>query len=114
MLAENIKTGLEDENFAVDVAFNGLDAYELAGGEEYDVIILDIMLPGMDGVTLCKKLRTEKNYTPILMLTAKDAIEDKVTGLDDGADDYMVKPVEKDVLLQHVEALLTKDSYNGK
>jgi DNA-binding response OmpR family regulator len=110
MLTENIKTGLEDENFAVDVAFNGLDAYDLAVGEDYDVIILDIMLPGMDGITLCKKLRAEKNYTPILMLTAKDAVEDKVTGLDDGADDYMVKPFSFEELLARIRSLMRRST----
>lgn len=110
MLAENIKTGLEDENFAVDIAFNGLDAYDLAAGEEYDVIILDIMLPGMDGITLCKKLRAEKIYTPILMLTAKDAVEDKVTGLDDGADDYMIKPFSFEELLARIRSLMRRST----
>jgi DNA-binding response OmpR family regulator len=110
MLAENIKTGLEDENFAVDVAFNGLDAYDLAAGEEYDVIILDIMLPGMDGITLCRKLRAEKNYTPILVLTAKDTVEDIVIGLDDGADDYMVKPFSFEELLARIRSLMRRST----
>jgi len=110
MLAENIKTGLEDENFAVDVAFNGLDAYDLAAGEEYDVILLDIMLPGMDGITLCRKLRAEKNYTPILVLTAKDTVEDIVIGLDDGADDYMVKPFSFEELLARIRSLMRRST----
>src|SRR3989344_4822028 len=91
-IANSIKKGLAQEGFAVDVAYDGTEGYDLASSEEYDVVILDIMLPGMDGVTICKKLRQEKNHTPILMLTAKGQIQDKVQGLNSGADDYVVKP----------------------
>ena len=110
-LADSIKTGLVDEHFAVDVAYNGKIGYEQASVEEYDLIILDLMLPEMDGITICAKLREENNATPILMLTAKDTLEDKVKGLDTGADDYLIKPFAFDELLARIRALTRR---NGK
>lgn len=104
-LADSIKVGLEDEHFAVDVLYDGQKGYEQALFEEYDVIVLDVMLPNMDGLTICKKLRAENNNTPLLMLTAKDSVEDKVTGLDSGADDYLIKPFVFDELLARIRAL---------
>ena len=112
LLAQSLKTGLEDEHFAVDVFSNGQEAYEQAATEEYDVILLDIMLPGMDGITICQKLRDEKNYTPIIMLTAKDTIEDKVTGLDIGADDYLVKPFSFEELLARIRSVVRRTTTN--
>ena len=91
-IANSIKKGMELEGFAVDTTYDGTEGYDMTSTEEYDVIILDLMLPGMDGVTLCKKLREEKNRTPILMLTAKSQIRDRVEGLNSGADDYLTKP----------------------
>ena len=108
ILADSIKTGLRDEKFSVDVVYDGSAAYDMAGTEDYDVIVLDIMLPEMDGITLCKKLRAEKNYTPILMLTAKDTIDDKVTGLNIGADDYLVKPFSFEELLARIRSLIRR------
>lgn len=110
ILAENIRTGLRDEKFAVDVLANGKEAYEQAATEEYDLIILDIMLPGMDGISVCKNLRDDNIYTPILMLTAKDAIEDKIHGLNSGADDYLVKPFSFEELLARTRALIRRST----
>lgn len=104
-IANSVKRGLEQETFAVDTAYDGIEGYDLASSEEYDVIVLDLMLPGMDGVEICRKLRGEKNHTPILMLTAKGALQDKVDGLNAGADDYLVKPFAFEELLARVRAL---------
>lgn len=104
-IANSVKRGLEQENFAVDVAYDGNHGFDLASSEDYDAIILDLMLPGMDGVTICKKLRGEKNHTPILMLTAKGGLDDKVNGLNSGADDYLIKPFAFEELLARVRAL---------
>lgn len=105
-IANSIKKGLEQESYAVDVAYTGTDGFDLAASEEYDVIILDLMLPEMDGITLCKKLRTQEHvHTPILMLTAKGQVEDKVEGLNAGADDYLPKPFAFSELLARIKAL---------
>lgn len=104
-IASSIKKGLEQENFVVDVAFDGDSGYGLGLEEEYDVIVLDLMLPGMDGMTICKKLRENGKQTPILMLTAKGQLMDKVEGLNSGADDYLVKPFAFDELLARIKAI---------
>jgi len=104
-IAESIKKGLEQEHYAVDVAYDGLDGFDLASTEEYDLILLDLMLPGKDGLTICRELRQKSINTPILILTAKGQTEDKVTGLDTGADDYLTKPFSFDELLARVRAL---------
>jgi DNA-binding response OmpR family regulator len=104
-IANSIKKGLEQEKYSVDVAGDGEYGYDLATSNFYDLIILDLMLPKMDGITLCKNLRAEKNSTPILMLTAKSQTEDKVLGLNCGADDYLTKPFAFDELLARVRAL---------
>lgn len=104
-IANSIKKGLEQESYAVDVAYNGHDGYDLARGEEYDILILDILLPGIDGIEVCRKLRVDGIHTPIIMLTAKGQIEDKVTGLDSGADDYITKPFAFEELLARLRAL---------
>jgi len=104
-IANSIKKGLEQESYAVDVAYDGDDGFDLASTEDYDLIILDLLLPGMDGVTVCKKLREEKIHTPILMLTAKGQTADKIEGLDAGADDYLTKPFAFEELLARVRAL---------
>lgn len=104
-IANSLKKGLEQENFAVDVVYDGSSGYDLASTEDYDVIILDLMLPVMDGVTICKQLRNAKIHTPILMLTAKGGLGDKVEGLNCGADDYLVKPFAFEELLARVRAL---------
>lgn len=104
-IANSIKKGLEQERYAVDVAYNGTDGFDLASTEDYDVIILDLMLPGMDGLDVCKELRNKEIHTSILILTAKGQIQDKVEGLDRGADDYLTKPFSFEELLARVRAL---------
>lgn len=104
-IGSTIKKGLEQESYLVDIAYDGKDGFDLASGEEYDLIILDLMLPIMDGLTICRKLREMKNHTPILILTAKGQTQDKVEGLNAGADDYLVKPFSFEELLARIKAL---------
>ncbi len=104
-LAEALAHILEEQKYMVDIAFDGEDGYDYAVSGIYDVIILDIMLPKMNGYEVASRLRKEKIATPILMLTAKDQIADKVKGLDAGADDYMTKPFASEELLARVRAL---------
>lgn len=104
-IGSSIKRGFEQENWATDLAFDGEDGYDMASSEDYDVIVLDLMLPKLDGVGITKKLREGKNHTPILMLTAKGELSDKVDGLNAGADDYLVKPFAFEELLARVKAL---------
>ncbi len=107
-LAQAIKEGLEQERYAVDVAYDGEDGYNTARADEYDLIILDVMLPVIDGYEVCRRLRFEGDHTLVLMLTAKDQDTDVVTGLDAGADDYLVKPFSFDVLMARIRALLRR------
>ena len=107
-IARSLKEGLEDEAYAVDVANDGSEGYRTAAADDYDVIILDIMLPEMNGYEVCRALRNDGNKTPILMLTARDAERDIVEGLDTGADDYLAKPFSFDVLLARIRALLRR------
>ncbi len=100
-----IKSGLKSEGYTVDAAFDGEEGLFMAQEGEYDIIILDIMLPKMDGLSLCKKLRDEGHKSPIIMLTAKDTVDDRVKGLDAGADDYITKPFSFEELLARVRAL---------
>ena len=104
-IANLIKQGLEQEKFIIDVAYDGVKGYDLASSEYYDLIILDRLLPGMDGLTICKKLREEENHTSIIMLTAKGQISDRVEGLNSGADDYLTKPFAFEELLARIRAL---------
>ena len=108
-LAGIVKRGLLEEGYAVDNAYDGEEAEYMAETTPFDVIILDIMLPKKDGVTVCRDLRAKNVNTPILMLTAKDSVEDKVTGLDSGADDYLVKPFAFSELLARIRALLRRE-----
>ena len=107
-IAQAIKEGLEQESYAVDVCYDGEDGYLTARSDEYDLIILDVMMPGMDGFEVLHKLRGEGNHVPILMLTARDQNRDVVRGLDTGADDYLAKPFAFEVLLARVRALLRR------
>ncbi|TXG77670.1 response regulator transcription factor [Patescibacteria group bacterium] len=107
-IARAIKDGLEQERFAVDVEFDGESGYGAASAEDYDLIILDVMMPGMNGYEVCQKLRADGNHTPIIMLTAKDQTADIVKGLNTGADDYLAKPFSFEVLLARVRALLRR------
>jgi DNA-binding response OmpR family regulator len=104
-----IRRGLLEEAYAVDLAYDGEEGEYLAEVNPYDLIILDIMLPNKDGIEVCRELRAKKINTPILMLTAKDAVEDRVRGLDTGADDYLVKPFAFNELLARVRALLRRE-----
>lgn len=104
-IANSLRVGFEQEGFVVDVSYNGIEGYDLASTEEYDVMVLDLMLPGMTGEEICKNLRNEKNHTPVLILTAKSSLDDKVSGLNIGADDYMTKPFAFEELLARVRAL---------
>jgi len=104
-----IKRGLLEEAYAVDLAYDGEEGEYLAEVNPYDLIILDIMLPNKDGTEVCRELRTKKVNTPILMLTAKDTVEDRVKGLDAGADDYLVKPFAFNELLARVRAMLRRE-----
>lgn len=104
-LARSLRIGLEAEGFAVDVANDGTDGLWLARENEYDAIVLDLMLPGINGYKVCEALRAERNWTPILMLTAKDGEWDQVEGLDTGADDYLTKPFSFPVLVARLRAV---------
>lgn len=108
-VASFIKKGLEEEFFSVDTVFNGKDGLNLASAEEYDLIILDVMIPYIDGLTVTKELRKRKVETPILLLTVKDSTEDKVEGLDAGADDYLTKPFAFEELTARVRALMRRN-----
>jgi DNA-binding response OmpR family regulator len=108
-LAGIVKRGLLEEGYAVDNAYDGEEAEYMAETTPFDVIILDIMLPKKDGLAVCRDLRAKNVNTPILMLTAKDSVEDKVAGLDCGADDYVVKPFAFSELLARIRALLRRE-----
>ncbi|MEE8373046.1 MAG: response regulator transcription factor, partial [Dehalococcoidia bacterium] len=108
-LSSIIKRGLLEEAYAVDAAHDGEDGQYLAEVNPYDLIILDIMMPKRDGLQMCRGLRANGVNTPILMLTARDAVEDRVKGLDAGADDYLVKPFAFNELLARVRALLRRE-----
>ncbi|MGK7957088.1 MAG: response regulator transcription factor [Crocosphaera sp.] len=107
-IAFAIEELLDEQNYIVEVALDGQAGWELLGVFDYDVIVLDVMLPKIDGVDLCRKLRSNGCKTPILMLTARDTLEAKVKGLDAGADDYLIKPFENDELLARIRALLRR------
>jgi two-component system, OmpR family, response regulator len=104
-LARSLRVGLEAEGFAVDVANDGTDGLWLARENQYDAIVLDLMLPGINGYKVCETLRAERDWTPILMLTAKDGEWDQVEGLDTGADDYLTKPFSFPVLVARLRAV---------
>jgi DNA-binding response OmpR family regulator len=109
-LSDSLRMILQEDGYAVDTAYDGIDGEEAGLLPGYDVIILDIMLPGKDGLEVCRELRNRRINTPILMLTARDALEDRVIGLDSGADDYLVKPFEVDELRARIRALLRRES----
>lgn len=109
-IARALKKGLEHETFAVDICHDGDEGLRYALDEPYDVIILDRMLPKKDGLTICQELRTAANQTPILLLTAKDKVGDRVEGLNAGADDYLVKPFAFEELLARIRSLLRRPS----
>ena len=104
-MANLLRRGLVEEGHAIDVARTGTDAVWMAQAAEYDAIVLDLMLPGMDGVEVCRRIREDGVWAPVLMLTARDAVEDRVAGLDAGADDYLQKPFSFAELLARLRAL---------
>jgi heavy metal response regulator len=103
-----LQKGLKEEQYAVDICRDGRDGLEYAQINSYDVIILDVMLPGKDGFAVCRELRESRVFTPVLMLTAKDSVEDKVAGFGEGADDYLTKPFSFEELLARLRALLRR------
>ena len=107
-LAENLKKGLTEQGYAVDIALDGEEGCFMAETEPYDLIILDLMLPKMDGIAICNSLRKKGLNIPVLMLTAKSRIEDKVEGFNTGADDYLTKPFSMTELYVRVKALLKR------
>lgn len=107
-IADFIKRGLKEEGYAIDTSYDGENGFFLAKTNDYDLILLDLMIPKIDGLTLCKKIKAEKISTPVIMLTAKSAIKDKVAGLDSGADDYLTKPFAFEELLARIRAVLRK------
>jgi heavy metal response regulator len=107
-VASFIKKGLEEEHYAVDIAYDGEEGLVLADINEYDLILLDIMLPKLDGMEVLRRIRGNGSGVPILMLTAKDAVEDIVSGLDSGSDDYLTKPFSFAELVARVRALLRR------
>lgn len=109
-----IKRGLEESGYAVDAVFNGREVLDWAEAASYDLIILDVMLPIMDGLTVCRELRQRGDSTPILLLTARDTVDDRVIGLDAGADDYLVKPFAMKELLARLRALTRRASDQPK
>jgi two-component system, OmpR family, response regulator QseB len=104
-IAKPLAEDLKHQNHVVDIVSDGIEGLEYAQSGNYDLILLDLMLPGLDGITVCKRLRTAKYSTPILMLTARDTTSDKIIGLDAGADDYLVKPFELEELAARIRAL---------
>jgi len=107
-IAEFIQKGLKSSGFAVDHAATGTQGFEMALGEPYDTMVVDIMLPEMDGISLIKKIREQKNNTPIIILSARDRVDDRVNGLQAGADDYLTKPFAFSEFLARIQALIRR------
>lgn len=111
-LSDSLRATLVDDGYAVDVAYDGQEGEEMALFTPYDVIILDVMLPKRNGIEVCRSLRDQKVGAPILMLTARDGLDDRVLGLDSGADDYLIKPFEIKELRARLRALMRRESGN--
>ena len=107
-LAKVIKTNLEDLSFEVSLAYDGASGLDKAEKTDYDLIILDLMLPGLDGIEICRRVRTKPNYSPILMLTSKSSEFDRILGLEIGADDYVTKPFSMKELMARVKAIFRR------
>lgn len=107
-IAHSLKKGLEQEHFAVDLAFTGTEGLDFAVSEDYDLMILDILLPEMSGIEICKEIRKKNIHSPVILLTAKGQVSDKVAGLDAGADDYLTKPFAFEELLARIRALIRR------
>src|SRR5437868_4717116 len=108
-MASLMRRGLEREGYAVDLAGDGDEALWATREHEYDAVVLDVMIPGPDGFEVCRTMRREGRWAPVLMLTARDAVDDRVSGLDAGADDYLVKPFAFAELYARLRALLRRD-----
>src|SRR3954471_6102451 len=113
-LARSMAEGLREEGYEVDMSLDGLDAEKNIGSHDYSCVILDLILPGKDGLTLLKEMRQKGNQTPVMCVTARDALDDRVSGLDLGADDYLVKPFAWDELLARVRALIRRERGHPK
>src|SRR5438105_10474348 len=107
-IARFVSQGLREQTYAVDVTADGEDALYKAAVNDYDAVVLDVMIPGRDGFEVCRELRAAGSSVPVIMLTARDAVEDRVRGLDTGADDYLTKPFEVSELLARLRALLRR------
>lgn len=107
-IADAVAEALTDQHYFVEIAADGLAGWELIEAFSYDLLLLDIMLPKLDGISLCQRLRDQGYHLPVLLLTARDTLSDKIIGLDAGADDYLVKPFEIDELLARIRALLRR------
>jgi two-component system OmpR family response regulator len=107
-MAGLLRRGLEEEGYSVDVAMTGTDAIWVAAENPYDAVILDVMLPDIDGFAVCRELRSRERWMPVLFLTARDAVDDRVAGLDLGADDYLTKPFSFEELLARIRALIRR------
>lgn len=107
-LAEALSVLFEKNQFSVDVVNDGLSAYDYASGGDYDAVILDVMMPGLNGLEVLRRLREEGVKTPVMMLTARGEKDDRITGFDAGADDYLPKPFEPDELIARVRAMLRR------
>lgn len=112
-VASFIKQGLEEQSFQIDIAYDGVIGERLALSRDYDVILLDIVIPGINGFDLCKIIKRDKPATPLLMLTTLGTTSDKVTGFDSGADDYLLKPFEFEELVARIKALVRRSSVTG-
>lgn len=113
-IANAIKKGLEQETYAVDAVYSGTEGFDLAVSEEYAVIVLDVMLPDMDGMDIVRRVREKKIHTPIILLTARSQTNDKIAGLDSGADDYLTKPFSFEELLARIRALMRRPKVSEK
>jgi len=107
-LSAAVKKGLELERYVVETAFDGASALDLIGSEKYDLVVLDLMLPLVDGLEVCRRVRSAQNHVPIIILTARSQLEDKINGLNCGADDYLTKPFSFEELLARIRALLRR------
>ena len=107
-LCQTVAKHLKDEGYTVDMCYDGSDALDYINGTEYDAVILDIMLPGIDGISVLKKIRAKKLNTPVLLLTPRSSVEDKVEGLDSGADDYLTKPFALDELSARIRVMIRR------
>ena len=112
-MARALRRGLEQEVYAVDAALDGTDGLYRATESDYDAIVLDVMLPGLDGIEVCRRLRQAGRWAPVLMLTARDGVADRINGLDVGADDYLVKPFAFEELLARLRALVRRAPASG-